>query len=739
MYHSGNASTDAKDMKRTPARRALTPLAALILALALLAPLGLGVTRVAAGGDTIYFFGHGKGHGVGMCMAGVQARAEAGENWAQIIPYYYQGVSFTQVNDAASIRVLQRNGQIGTWSLHDYLCRLQEEPDSWPAEGLNTTMVAARTYAISCIERGKHTAQGFDICSSGDCCQAFDETIDISKRPHIVASVTNTAGWIITYGGRAITAAYHGCCGGHTANIEDVWGGSAVAYLRGVQDDACVNDEDRDWTVSMPWSQMVDTLAAYPDSNVGELYGYGVESRSPDGRVKVVRLDGSSGSKWISGQAFASRMGLPTNFFNILTPNFHEYILIQNPGDQTATAKCTFMLPVGYSFEQSYDIAPHSRFTLPVQDVIPNSDVSVKVESAAGLVAERAMYFNYQGRITGGHASSGATAPFTQWYLAEGYCGGLFDTYILLQNPDPSEATVTIKYLTRGGLAAQEEYHVPATARMSVAVDQIPGLEQAEVSALISSDRGVVAERAMYFDYGGRNGGSCTAGQPAEATEWYLAEGYTGGSFDTYLLVMNPEAVASHIIATFMLPGGEQRRLEFDVPALSRYTVHLDELPGMAATDVSTQIQATSPVVAERAMYFDYGGWTDGHCSAGVSAPQPAWYFAEGCTYSDFATYVLLENPGDTVARGQAVFMLDSGRQVILPLEVGAHSRSTVCVNEVPGMSGQSFATSVRMDAPVVAERSMYFRYRGWDGGSNAVGSAATSTTWYFAEGYTGF
>jgi hypothetical protein len=76
---------------------------------------------------------------------------------------------------------------------------------------------------------------------------------------------------------------------------------------------------------------------------------------------------------------------------------------------------------------------------------------------------------------------------------------------------------------------------------------------------------------------------------------------------------------------------------------------------------------------------------------------------------------------------------------VELPLEVGAHSRSTVCVNQVPGMAGQSFATSVQTDAPVVAERSMYFRYHGWDGGSNAMGSPAPSSTWYFAEGYTGF
>ncbi len=723
--------------KRYRTRLAAAALTAFLLC-TLLAPLGLGITPALAE-ETIFFFGHGKGHGVGMCMAGVQARAQDGENWTQIIPFYYQGVGFTQTDDSRVIRVQQRNGIIVQLTLHDYLIRLQEEPDSWPAEGLNTTSVAARTYAISCIERGKHAASGFDICSSGDCCQAYDETIDVSKRPHIVASVGNTAGWIITYGGRAITAAYHGCCGGHTANIEDVWGGSAIPYLRGVQDDACINDEDRDWTISMPWSQFVDTLSAYPDSNVGEIYGYGVEAISPDGRVKTVRLDGSAGSKRLTGLAFAQRLGLPTNFFDIKTPNFHEYILIQNPGDTAATAKCTFMLPVGDNIEQTYTLAPHSRFTLPVQDVIMNAEVSVKVEGSAGLVAERAMYFNYQGRITGGHACAGSVSPSTTWYLAEGYCGGLFDTWILVQNPNTAEALVTVKYLTRGGLAAQADYRVPPMARMTIGVDQIPGLEQAEVSSVISSDRPVVAERSMYFNYAGKDGGSGTRGVTAPSDTWYLAEGYTGGAFDTYLLVMNPGTSSSHVTATFMLPGGKQQDLQFDVAPLTRYTVHVDEVPGLAATDLSVRVQATAPVVAERAMYFDYGGWTGGHCSAGVDAPLQTWYFAEGCTYENFATYLLLQNPNDTAATGQAVFMLDSGQQVTLPVQIGPHSRTTVCVNQVPGMAGQSFATKIQMDAPVVAERSMYFRYKGWDGGSNAVGSTATSALWYFAEGYTGF
>jgi hypothetical protein len=40
---------------------------------------------------------------------------------------------------------------------------------------------------------------------------------------------------------------------------------------------------------------------------------------------------------------------------------------------------------------------------------------------------------------------------------------------------------------------------------------------------------------------------------------------------------------------------------------------------------------------------------------------------------------------------------------------------------------------------PVVAERPMYFNYKGvWTGGHDVVGAPAAAGTWYFAEGYTG-
>ena len=67
--------------------------------------------------------------------------------------------------------------------------------------------------------------------------------------------------------------------------------------------------------------------------------------------------------------------------------------------------------------------------------------------------------------------------------------------------------------------------------------------EGREVSARITAELPVVAERAMYFYYQDEWGGG-SIGKAATGTkvDWYSAEGYTGyeGSlFDEYILVAN--------------------------------------------------------------------------------------------------------------------------------------------------------------------------------------------------------
>ncbi len=115
------------------------------------------------------------------------------------------------------------------------------------------------------------------------------------------------------------------------------------------------------------------------------------------------------------------------------------------------------------------------------------------------------------------------------------------------------------------------------------------------------------------------------------------------------------------------------------------------------------------------------------------------WYFAEGTTRREFATYICIANPGDTDAGVIIHYLVSGGGSKDAGYAVPAHSRVTVSPAQVIGY-GKDFSCEVESanGVPVVAERSMYFNYKGvWTGGHDALGSAYLRPTWYFAEGTT--
>lgn len=127
-------------------------------------------------------------------------------------------------------------------------------------------------------------------------------------------------------------------------------------------------------------------------------------------------------------------------------PGFSEYLLVLNPTQLAAALDFTFMREDGSSVTKSFDLAPASRFTLDVASVegVAGSPASVLVESSRPVMAERTMYFTYDGKIAGGDAVPGARAPRNDWFFAEGYVGPGFETWVLIMNPNdaPIEAGV---------------------------------------------------------------------------------------------------------------------------------------------------------------------------------------------------------------------------------------------------------------------------------------------------------
>jgi hypothetical protein len=419
--------------------------------------------------------------------------------------------------------------------------------------------------------------------------------------------------------------------------------------------------------------------------------------------------------------------------------SFDTYILLANPAATPASAVLTYMLPDGRRVPVNVKLDPWSRKTVRMDDTLLNEEASTTVEATGGqVVAERSMYFNYMGKYPGGHTSAGALAPANTWFLAEGCTAYNFDTYVLVQNPGGTAASVKMTFLGTGGKTQQIEFSVPPYARHTVAVGTVKGMEQAEFSTRVDASAPVVVERSMYFDYHGIREGTNAGGVTALSPTWYFAEGYTAGAFDTYILLANPGDAPAHVRLSLQSDDGLKSDQYLTLPAHSRQTVAVDNIKGWEQKAFSARVSSDSPLAAERAMYFTYNGISGGHVAGGVTSASENWFLAEGYTAADFDTYVLISNPNREAADVSVSFLLPGGRHLDKIYKIAAQTRYTIPVDKIKGLEATEVSTAISSDLPVTAERSMYFRYLGRAGGSCEHGVTGPAARWYFAEGYTG-
>ena len=390
---------------------------------------------------------------------------------------------------------------------------------------------------------------------------------------------------------------------------------------------------------------------------------------------------------------------------------FGTFILLQNPNDSPANVTLTYMLQGGGTITRSLVVDAKSRYTVAAQDagqVGVDQAFSTKVTADLPIIVERAMYWpDAQGGISG-HNTTGFNFPATTWYLAEGYTGDGFGTYILIQNPNDATATVDLTYMLQGGGTIARSVSVGPNSRYTVVAQDTGqvGLNQA-FSTKLTSNQPIIVERAMYFaDEGHAAGGVTTPG-----STWYLAEGYTGAGFGTYILIQNPNASSADVTLTYMLQGGGTIVKNISVAANSRYTVVAQD-PAQVGVDqaFSTKITSNRNIIVERAMYWPKGSYMGGHDSTGVTSAANVWYLAEGYTGAGFETFILIQNPNSTSTDVTVTYMLQTGENQIRTVTIPGNSRYTIAVQD-PAQLGldQAFATKLVATQPVIVERAMYF------------------------------
>ncbi|MFQ6014856.1 MAG: hypothetical protein ACE5NP_05385 [Anaerolineae bacterium] len=310
----------------------------------------------------------------------------------------------------------------------------------------------------------------------------------------------------------------------------------------------------------------------------------------------------------------------------------------------------------------------------------------------------------------------------TTWYFAQALPRPPSQQWVLLMNPHSQPANVTLTLTKEDGEAVTHGYTIQPTSRLSIPAHEL--LPSAVAATQIESDGFIYAERTAYFGHDGIT----SKGARAPARTWYFAEGYTGPGYETWLLLHNPGLDEVQVRLTFARDDGQTVTKEYRLQPTSFRPIQVNPL--VPNRPFGTQVVADRPIIAERAVYFGQGG---GHGTIGAAALSKLWYLPEGYTGPGYTTWLLLHNPNQVPANVTVTFMKGDGTTVRRDYQVGPTTRFTWRLNRI--VPGIAFATLVKADQPLVAERASYFA--GGRGGHCSIGATTLARTWYLPEGST--
>ncbi|QIR40950.1 SpoIID/LytB domain-containing protein [Tolypothrix sp. PCC 7910] len=188
----------------------------------------------------------------------------------------------------------------------------------WPQEALKAQAIAARTYALYERERQRNRNPIYDLGDTPDRWQIYKGVS--SETPTTYAAVDGTAGQVLTYQNQIILSVFHACSGGHTENVEDVWG-SKEPYLRAVQD-YDQNISECNWVKTFSPTEISSRI-----SGVGNVKDVITEAFSPFQSVKVLKIIGDKGTKVLQGEDVRTALRLKSTRFRVTRGADGSFIL----------------------------------------------------------------------------------------------------------------------------------------------------------------------------------------------------------------------------------------------------------------------------------------------------------------------------------------------------------------------------------------------------------------------------
>jgi stage II sporulation protein D len=172
---------------------------------------------------------------------------------------------------------------------------------SWPLESLKSQAIAARSFALSSGIDGN----GFNLYPDTRS-QVYGGISSETARTNRAAKKTSSR--VATYRNRVAQTFFFDTSGGRTENVENVWFGEPVPYLKSVNDPYDSISPMHRWTRRFSTSELNSRLSSYLK---GGLKRVKVTKRGRSPRVIWARLYGTRGNTAIRGDSLQYALGLP--------------------------------------------------------------------------------------------------------------------------------------------------------------------------------------------------------------------------------------------------------------------------------------------------------------------------------------------------------------------------------------------------------------------------------------------
>jgi len=366
-------------------------------------------------------------------------------------------------------------------------------------------------------------------------------------------------------------------------------------------------------------------------------------------------------------------------------PTAHSSLDLLNPYGVPTDAQLTVYLGNGATFSRSLSVGPHAERSVDMGSLgLPYGSFGLSVSVNRPIAAQLNLTRDGQD----GDNLLGNTELSTTWYLAEGYTGLSFHESVSILNPDPvTPAVVQLRLLPLGG-GPTRIVTVTVAPHSDVVTDinsQLPGQS---VSIVASSTTPVAVERTLTFSTNGF-GMTARAGTNTPATSWIFAEGTTVNRFQTFLTVLNPNALPAHVTASFFDRSGQSLGSR-TITVLGQSRGNFKENDYFNASGVAAVVTGDEPVVVERPEYFGSpnganiaGSDVFGQNGAGVRSSFPG-----GNTTAGTSEFLLIYNPSAVTIPIDATFYGADGTSRTVQVSVPPTVRYNIDVSQlVPGFA----------------------------------------------------